>query len=226
MNPIRLSIAVAVLACAVSAPAQNLPVSTAPLSESQPGKAMTTKEKIQQLKPATNLVELMQLLKVIHEQVLLIDPYFMEDDNILRLFGQGRIEERKDPNSRHQFKKFIADESNPFQFLVQLMGAKKPPGYGNLTIGDYKRALPFDHELIETYLLPGVQGSDPLGPLKPMTNEAMSIAASRPLATHPKGYWVYATSNTTASHDASLIIDLERNAQVLNIEMTQKGAHK
>ncbi len=77
MKPIRLSIAVAVLACAVSAPAQNLPVATASIPESQPGKAMSTKEKIQQLKPATNLVEMMQLLKTIHEQVLLIDPYFM-----------------------------------------------------------------------------------------------------------------------------------------------------
>ncbi len=221
MNSIRSAIALTILVCAVSASAQTQPLQPAFISESQPGKAMTTKEKIQQLKPATNLVELMQLLNSIHDQALLIDPYFMEDENILRLFGQGRIEETKSPIGRSIFKRFEANEGNSFRFPIRIGGTPTPPGYGSLTIGDYKLALPFGHELIEMYLLPGVEGSDPLHPLKPMTNEARVIAGTRPLATHPKGYWVYATSNTTASHDASLIIDLDRNAQVLNIKLTQ-----
>jgi len=126
---------------------------------------MTTKEKIQQLKPATNFVELMQLLRAIHEQALLIDPYFMEDKNILRLFGRGTIEERKNPNGRNKFKRFIPGERNPLRFPIWLMGAKTPPGSGSLAIGDYKLALPFDHALIETHLIPGVQGEDPYGPI-------------------------------------------------------------
>ncbi|PVE43955.1 hypothetical protein [Limnohabitans planktonicus] len=137
-------------------------------------------------------------------------------------FGQGRIEERKDPSGVLDSKGFFSIGNNPFQFLIRITSSPKPPGYGSLTIGDYKRVLPFDHELIEKHLMPGVNGSDPLGPLKPMTNEARVIAGTRPLATHPKGYWVYANSNTTASYDASLIIDLDRNAQVLNIKLTQK----
>ena len=182
---------------------------------------MTTKEKIQQLKPATNYVELMQLLNTVHEQALLIDPYFMEDENILRLFGPGRIEETKSPIGRSIYKRFEANERNPLRFPMRISGTPTPPGYGSLTIGDYKLALPFDHELIEMHLMPGVKGSDPLHPLKPMTNEARNIAGGRPLATHSKGYWVYATSNTTADHDASLIVDLARNARVLNIKLTQ-----
>ncbi len=222
MNSIRSAIALTILVCAVSASAQTQPLPPAFISESQPGKAMTTKEKIQQLKPATNLVELMQLLNSIHDQALLIDPYFMEDENILRLFGQGRIEERKDPSGVLDSKRFFSSGNNPFQFLIRITSSPKPPGYGSLTIGDYKLAMPLGHELIEMHLMPGVQGSDPLHPLKPMTNEAREIAGRRPLATHPKGYWVYATSNTTIDHDASLIVDLDRNAQVLNIKLTQK----
>eukprot|EP01032_Pedospumella_encystans_P014154 gene14154-16279_t len=130
-------------------------------------------------------------------------------------FGQGRIEERKDPSGVLDSKGFFSIGNNPFQFLIRITSSPKPPGYGSLTIGDYKRVLPFDHELIEKHLMPGVNGSDPLGPLKPMTNEARVIAGTRPLATHPKGYWVYANSNTTASYDASLIIDLDRNAQAI-----------
>lgn len=226
MNSIRSAMVLTLLVCAVSASAQTQPLPPAFISKSQPGKAMTSKEKIQQLKPATNLVELMQLLNTIHEQALLIDPYLMEDENILRLFGLGRIEDEQDADGRLQYKQFFASEGNPFRFPVRFMGAKTPPGYGSLTIGDYKLALPFGHELIEMYLLPGVEGSDPLHPLKPMTNEARVIAGTRPLATYPKGYWVYANSNTSADHRASLIVDLDRDAQVLNIKLTQRGAQK
>jgi hypothetical protein len=223
MNSIRSAMALTLLACAVSVSAQTQPLSPASISKSQPGKAMTSKEKIQQLKPATNLVELMQLLNTIHEQALLIEPYFMEDENILRLFGQGRIEDEQDSDGRLQYKQFFASERNLFLFPLRFMGAKSPPGYGSLTIGDFKTALPFGHELIEMYLLPGVEGSDPLHPLKPMTNESRVIAGTRPLATHPKGYWKYAQRNKTTNHLADLDVALDRDAQVLNIKLTQKG---
>jgi hypothetical protein len=226
MTAIRSAIALTVLAVAVSASAQNQQVPSAPISESQSKKVMTSKEKIQQLKPATNFVELMQLINIVHAQALLIDPYFMEDENILRLFGQGRIEERKDANGRHQFKQFFASENNPFRFPVRFMGAKTPPGYGSLTIGDYKLALPFGHELIEAHLLPGVQGDDPYGPLKPMTNEARNIAGGRPLATHPKGYWTYAQRIKAGDQDTRIYVVLDRNAQALNIDLTQKGTQE
>lgn len=221
MNTLQRMVLWMALACGAVAPAQTQPSppSTTPLP--QQGETMTTKEKIQQLKPATNFVELMQLLRAIHEQALLIDPYFMEDENILRLFGQGRIEERKNPNGRNQFKQFISSESNPLRLPIWLMGAKTSPGSGSLTIGDYKLALPFNHELIETYLIPGVQGEDPYGPLKPMTNEARDIAGGRSLATHPKGYWTYAQRIKTADHNTLVIVDLDRNAQVLKIDLTQ-----
>lgn len=226
MNTLQRMVLWMALACGAIAPAQAQPSppSTTPLP--QQGETMATKEKIQQLKPATNFVELMQLLRAIHEQVLLIDPYFMEDENILRLFGQGTIQEQQDPNGRNQFKRFIPSERNPLRFPIWLMGAKTPPGYGSLVIGDYKLALPFNHELIETYLIPGVQGEDPYGPLKPMTNEARDIAGGRPLATHPKGYWKYLTREKTTSHMADVYVVLDLNAQVLKIDLTQKGYQK
>lgn len=221
MNTLQRMVLWMALACGAVAPAQAQPSppSTTPLP--QQGETMTTKEKIQQLKPATNFVELMQLLRAIHEQALLIDPYFMEDENILRLFGQGRIEERKNPNGQNQFKRFIPSERNPLRFPIWLMGAKASPDSGSLAIGDYKLALPFNHELIETYLIPGVEGDNPLGPLKPMTNESRDIAGGRPLATHTKGYWTYSQRNKTADHNALVIVDLDRNAQVLKIDLTQ-----
>lgn len=187
---------------------------------------MTSAEKIKQLQPATNPVELMQLLRAVHEQGLLIDPSFMEDENILRLFGEGRIEERRSASGRLNFKRFIAGEKNNLQFPIRISGVKQAPGFGGIYIGGVEGKLPFNYELIETYLLPGVQGEDPYGPLKPMTNEARNKAGGRPLATHPKGYWVYWDRKKSPVHSASVYAPLGRNAEVLNIHLEQQENEK
>jgi hypothetical protein len=222
MKTIPSVLLLAGLACGAAALAQAQTPQAASPSSTSSAPSMTKAEQIKQLKPATNFIELMQLLNTLHTQVLLTDPSFMEDDNILRLFGPGQIVKRQEPTARHQFKQFIPRADNPFQFTVRLMGVKTTPAYGSLIIGDFKNSLPLDHELIESHLIPGVRGSDPLHPLNPMTNEARNFATGRPLATHPKGYWVYPVNNTTANHDASLIVDLDRNAHVLKIDLTQR----
>lgn len=216
------------LACAtsVSGQAQIQAPHSANASLTSEEKTMNTAEKIRQLKPATNLVELMQLLRTVHEQVLLIDPSFMEDANILRLFGPGTIEEKKPPSGRQIFKTFSPKEGNPFQFLIRISGTKLPPGYGSIWIRGPSDQLPFNYELIENHLLPGVQGVDPFGPLQPMTNEMRNLAGGRPLATHPKGYLHYIDLKRTVDHRSRMDVRLTRNAEVLDIGLSQDEEQK
>jgi hypothetical protein len=232
MKPISSALALVVLTSAVTASAQNSPVQTTQMSESPPGKTMTTKEKIRQLQPATNVVELMRLLKNIHEQALLIDPYFIEDENIFRLFGPGRIEaavrRNKSQTGDHIFysKYWIPNSNNPLQMPVRFSGVGQAPGFGGLVIGNgaYKSVLPpISSELIETILMPGAQGSDPLDPREPLINEAREESVRRGFSDHPKGFWTYLQRNKTADYMADLYVALDRNAQVTQIDLTQRG---
>jgi hypothetical protein len=207
---------------------QPAPAPTATQPTTSPGAAMTRAEKIRQLKPATNHVELMQLLKTLHDEVLLLDPSFIEDGNILRLFGSGTIKVTEYPNdSSFLAKTLIPDARNPTGFHVLVTSAR---GFGTLRIGTGSfplRAIPgFNHELVETYLMPGEQGLDPLGPTQPLTNEARNYAGSRALATHPKGYFAYSRYQRTTELDNYTRVDLNRNAEIESIGLEQQEIKK
>ena len=222
MKHLNTSLLLAGCICGAAAFAQAQPSPTHSAPSAVQANHMTTTEKIKQLQPATNPVELLQLLKTVHEQRLLLDPYFMENDNILRLFGDGTITEIDGLSGVNLNKKFTPSTANPFRFVIWIAGAKNPPRYGDLTLGNYKDALPFNHELIEQHLVPGVPGENTYDPLKPMTNEAREYLVSLPRPTHPKGYWVYSPRVRNNEYDISLRVELNRHAQGLKIDLIQK----
>ena len=221
--------AVVLLVCmsyGAAALAQAQPPLAASLSTTSSAQSMTKAEQIKQLKPATNIVELMQLLNTLHTQVLLTDPSFMEDDNIHRLFGGGVIKAKASKVSRLIFKELIPSPDNPFQFRILISGVKEFPGSGSLMLGDYKTALPINHELIETYLLPGVKGFDPYDPTKFMTNETRNIAGGLPLKKHPKGYWRYRDGELRSGFRNSIAVVLDLSANALIIKLQQNEEEK
>jgi hypothetical protein len=227
MKSIQTTVMCAAIACSTPMFAQNEAAAPAGISmPTNPEQTMTAKEKILLLKPATNPVELMQLLKTVHDEKLLLEPYFMEDENILRLFGDAKIETKNYTNVESFSKHFEPNAKNPFQFPIWFFGTKRDLAYGSISVGNVRDALPFNHEVIEAHLLPDVQGADPLHPLNGMTNEARNYAGSRPRATHPKGYWTYADGKTWWHSSISLRVKLDRNAQVLNIDLTQRQDQK
>lgn len=188
---------------------------------------MTKAEQIKQLKPATNYIELMQLLRVIHEQGLLIDLAFIEDDNIHRLFGSGEIRSslfRAGVGYTDIRKELFASANNPLKFRIVIHGLVANVRSGSIYIDnrDLTNALPFRYDLIETFLLPGVTGYDPYDPTKGMTNEFRDFVESLPLATHPKGYWNYWDSKTNLGYRKHrAIVELSRNADILTIDLEQ-----
>ena len=104
------------LACNQISVAQVKPTTTAkPTTQLESN--LTLAEQIKQLKPATNYIELMQLLRTIHEKGLLIDPSFIEDDNIHRLFGEGKIETTTSNNiPNYYYKTFFGSSRNVLNF--------------------------------------------------------------------------------------------------------------
>lgn len=183
--------------------------------------SMTKAEKIKQLKPATNYVELMQLLNDIHEHLLLTDPSFSEDDNIHRLFGSGEIvKSGPHSNAGPSFSKtMIPSPSNPFQFRVFVfLGGSE---FGGLDLGNYETPFPVTPDLIEAYLPPTLHGDNPYDPTKFMTNETHEYAARLPLATHPKGHWAYGVSEIYSGFRRSILIKLDRSAQAINLSLQQ-----
>lgn len=59
---------------------------------------MTSAEQLRELPPANTSEELLQLLRTLHDNFLLLDPGFIEDTNLLRLFGPGEVQPRKPIN--------------------------------------------------------------------------------------------------------------------------------
>ncbi len=226
MKVIQVTVFLAGLIHGAAALAQAQPPLAASPSPTSSAQSMTKAEQIKQLKPATNVVELMQLLNTLHTQVLLADPSFMEDDNIHRLFGGGVIKAEASKLSRLIFKELLPSPDNPFQFRILISGVKEFPGSGSLTLGDYKTTLPINDELIETHLIPGAQGGDPYHPLKPMTNEARNFAGGRPLKKHPKGYWTYADRGLRSGFRNSIYTALDLSANALTIELNQREEEK
>lgn len=223
---IKLALMLASVACGAAALAQiqaNPANSQSPNSVATPQEApMSKAQRIQQLKPATNYVELMQLLRIIHQHGLLVDLTFMDDANILRLFGEGEIEETKSQMTRLYWKRFIASKDNPLQIPIDISGVSEAPGFGGIYIRfqDWK-PLPIDLDLIETHLLPGVQGWDPSDPTRGMTNEAKEALVTRPRPTHPKGYWSYFDRYKAPDYTADVYVTTGRNAEVLDIRLSQ-----
>lgn len=212
------------LACNQISVAQIKPTTTAQPTTSFESN-LTLAEQIKQLKPATNYIELMQLLRTIHEKGLLIDPSFIEDDNIHRLFGEGKIETTTYKDTPNYYAKaFIGSSKNIFNLRIGLSVRDRTPRSGSLYIGsiESKGVLPFNYELIEKHLLPGIVAFDKADPKQPLNNEVLDWLASLPPRTHPKGYHMYWNSRKDLGYFSNTaIVELNRNADVLNISLDQ-----
>jgi hypothetical protein len=97
---------------------------------------------------------------------------------------------------------------------------------GRIYIGTIMPTLPYTAELIEQFLVPDVEGLDPLGLGQPLTIHAMDAASRRPLATHPKGYFYYRQIKEMPPCRSSLFVRLHRNGTVWDIKLEQEEKAK
>ena len=191
---------------------------------------MNTSEQIKQLTPARTPVELLQLLRKLHDNYLLLDPGFMEDANVLRLFGPGTVKQVWPYGKQDEitWKNFLPDAESSLataiRFLSRLHGEEYIFGDINLTPISPASAYPAD--LVEQHFLHGVKGEDPLSPYKGKTNEAMDAAARRPRPTHPKGYFEYQLFNQAGLCSSKVLVRMKQNGTLLEISLEQKKVTK
>jgi hypothetical protein len=185
---------------------------------------MTSAEQIQQLSAAKTPAELLQLFRKLHDNFLLLGPSFIEDANLIRLFGPGEVVLDKpskwDVATR---KKFISGDESRRGEIFQIDNANTPKLVsGGIYFGSPTPVLPsYTAEMIEQHLVPDVEGVDRFSPGFPMTNENINASARRPRATHPKGYLEYRQIKETPLCRSILYIRLHQNGTLWDIHLDQ-----
>ena len=189
---------------------------------------MTPAERIRQLVPAKSPEQLMQLLRQLHDHFLLLDSSFIEDDNLMRLFGPGEVKQEwpYGKNDEMIWKVMLPSTESPLGVELKVNGRRVNSVRGRIYIGTITPTLPYTAELIEQFLVPDVEGLDPLGLGQPLTIHAMDAASRRPLTTHPKGYYYYKQIKEMLLCRSILFVRLHRNGTVWDIRLEQEEKAK
>lgn len=188
---------------------------------------MLSAEQLRELAPATTPAELLQLLRKFHDKFLLLDPGFIEDANLLRLFGPGEVRLgapiKRDIATRKMFVP-VSDSALGNAVEIRISSARIPEFIaGGVSFSLGTEFSSYTADLIEQYLMPDVQGEDPLrNPNNLAPNENMDAAARRPRATHPKGYFFYKQIKKVGACRSILSVRLHGNGTLWDIELNQQ----
>lgn len=239
-NPIirsvlTMAIGGALLSCAQAWAEQNSPPSgiaqtTHVCGEKTKMTNMTPAQQIQQLPPATTPEEMLQLLRKLHDNFLLLDPSLIEDENLIRLFGFGEAQQKwpYGKNDDTIWKYFIPDVSGSLSGIrVRMDFTRKSHENGEFVAGGISfesqtsSSSSYTADLIEKHLVPDVKGVDRFAPGFPMTNENIEASARRPRATHPKGYLEYKQIHETRLCRSILYARLRLDGTLRDIQVNQ-----